>query len=438
MTVAKRPFRGARHTHTCGVSSLPLLRLRMYCITHVLARRSRRFSRAMSRMRCAVAMALVMLTHAAAVRASAYLDCQLRAVVYNRSRLLLPARGRLLDVWDALRLTTDCGMVPPPAGVASQPPAGDAPSPAEAALRAASAVFFADAVHGSDGNDGSAAAPFATVLRALRASRSVPPPTTVVLRDGTFYVPEALVLTAADSGLTITAIAGETPILSGGVPLPDLAWAPFDTTLRAFDGVNGVADCVTSPGASVGSCVYNGTRAAAADCAAACGAQPSCTSYTWFTPAAPRGFGSQCFLRHDGGWAPVAAPGVAVAGPHMNVWVADVGPVPGLTTADFNVLFGPDGRRAVRARFPNGNPETTFAPHGMLTAAGWLAPVPAPPPVEVTAASPSRNATESPFFTTFQTGVGGTLLGRFDPPASFWGTRDPPGQSAGVRGRQSV
>lgn len=89
-----------------------------------------------------------------------------------------------------------------------------------------------------------------------------------------------------------------------------------------------------------------------------------------------------------------------------------------------------NGRRAVRARFPNGNPET----HGLWTvnstgyisaAAAWLPPwPPADANININLTTPFRPApvTNFPFY---QLGVGGASA-VFDPPTSFWGSDNPP------------
>jgi hypothetical protein len=50
---------------------------------------------------------------------------------------------------------------------------------------------------------------------------------TVVVHAGTYYLQEALVFTAADSGTTYVAAPGETPVISGGVRLENLQWQPY-------------------------------------------------------------------------------------------------------------------------------------------------------------------------------------------------------------------
>jgi hypothetical protein len=89
-----------------------------------------------------------------------------------------------------------------------------------ASLRAAS--YFV-APSGSDSNPGTRTRPFATLQRAQQAARQEAghEPVTVFLRGGTYYLPDTLKFTAADSGteaapVVYQAYKGEQPVLSGG------------------------------------------------------------------------------------------------------------------------------------------------------------------------------------------------------------------------------
>jgi hypothetical protein len=61
------------------------------------------------------------------------------------------------------------------------------------------------------------------------------------------------------------------------------------------------------------------------------------------------------------------------AGVNASLWAA---PLPASLTLPFAALFDPTSRRAVRARFPNGNPEdlSGLMPNGFTKAASWLPP----------------------------------------------------------------
>jgi len=84
---------------------------------------------------------------------------------------------------------------------------------------AGNGAFFV-APDGDDESPGSKKRPFMTVSRALEAVRSLPPEKAgkIVLRGGTYY-DTRIDLTEKDSGLTIEAAPGETPVLYGGHPV---------------------------------------------------------------------------------------------------------------------------------------------------------------------------------------------------------------------------
>ena len=83
---------------------------------------------------------------------------------------------------------------------------------------------------GSDGNPGTLEKPFATIQHAQQAVRQKPG--SVLLRGGTYYLPEKLVFNAEDSGseaapVVYQAYGQEQPVISGGVRLEKLDWQPY-------------------------------------------------------------------------------------------------------------------------------------------------------------------------------------------------------------------
>ena len=91
---------------------------------------------------------------------------------------------------------------------------------------------------GADSNPGTLERPFASIQRAQQAARNKPGP--VLLRGGTYYLPETLVFTAQDSGTkeapaVYQAYQNERPVISGGVRLEGLDWKPCrDGILQAI------------------------------------------------------------------------------------------------------------------------------------------------------------------------------------------------------------
>ena len=75
-----------------------------------------------------------------------------------------------------------------------------------------------------------------------------------------------------------------------------------------------------------------------------------------------------------------------------------------------------NGKRAIRARYPNADPELGFG--STLTAEKWLhSMLPTKPDKEINPSKPYRNSSAS--FTKFDLGIGGPCK-NFDPPAGYW------------------
>ena len=78
-------------------------------------------------------------------------------------------------------------------------------------------VIYADSKLGRDDNNGSSAgAPVQSLERAVQLSRAFSGTRTVLLAEGTYFLSQPLVLTVADSHLTIAAKQGERVVVSGG------------------------------------------------------------------------------------------------------------------------------------------------------------------------------------------------------------------------------
>jgi hypothetical protein len=74
--------------------------------------------------------------------------------------------------------------------------------------------------------------PIHTLAEAQAEARKNPS-STVIVHGGTYYLPQTLVFTPADSGTSYVAASGESPVISGGMKL-DLHWQPYkDGILQA-------------------------------------------------------------------------------------------------------------------------------------------------------------------------------------------------------------
>lgn len=363
-------------------------------------------------------------------------DCRLRWLAWNYSRTLLPQRGQLPAVFDALRLGSQCNMTPPAREMARNPPAWtQVPRHAKERRQANPPVLtvYVDAARGNDGNNGSLTSPLRTIHAAVRMTRgparSVGSAAEVVLRGGTYYVGSTVALGTEDSFLTIRAYTGEEAVVSGGHVLGPLTWKPVKQGFAApRTGWSAIQNRGLSVGGSVPGITYAGVTNTSDACAALCkGLQggSACTGYTWWDPAVPASGAnaSRCYVLTDGSWDLVPAAG-AVSGQFFNVWAADVSQLGGGT---FTQMFIDSGSiRAIRARHPNGNPETSglysnptgYMAHGNYTPSGEVVP----DPVEIQLSTPSRNMSAFP---TFGVGEGGSVS-QFVPPMSIWGQVTPP------------
>lgn len=97
-----------------------------------------------------------------------------------------------------------------------------------APVRAGAPAELYVAPGGSDAAPGTKAQPLATLERARdlgrEAKKAGGAPARIILRGGTYFLKQTLAFTPEDSGLTVTALPGETPILSGGQAIAN--WAP--------------------------------------------------------------------------------------------------------------------------------------------------------------------------------------------------------------------
>jgi hypothetical protein len=143
-----------------------------------------------------------------------------------KQKALGPPGYDLSIVHSALQLGPKCGVAYDEATHASAPPQ---PAPPDAC---SGTCIYVDPSKGIDkAGSGSITSPLKTIAAGVAAARkAAAPPATVVLRGGTHWQKESLVLTQADSGLTLRSYSGESATVSGGVPLTGLNWKPHDQT----------------------------------------------------------------------------------------------------------------------------------------------------------------------------------------------------------------
>ena len=350
------------------------------------------------------------------------LDCDIKHLAWDYARKLQPWRGAFTSAYDALQLG-DCKTSP----IQAAEPTNNEPHhfSRRALLTGANPLtLYVDAAKGSDANPGTLARPVKTVLQAVRLSRlqrEAGQKGLIYLRAGTYFLSETINLGPEDSHLTISAYPNEIATVSGGKEYKFDWEKVLDEMGPILPGVNAVYGAVSVGGQSTGLAWFYGKVGNATECQLACTSNSTCFAFTWHDSTTDT-FANDCYFRIDGLWAPVRQSG-HYSGKKMVVYAADLGnqdPIP------FNTLFI-DGRRAIRARYPDGNPETMglhTTPTGYVSKAeSWLRPEKKPAAKEIHIQSPVRNGTHFP---EFAIGIGGPVAA-FDPPESYWGLKSPSG-----------
>jgi hypothetical protein len=310
---------------------------------------------------------------------------------------------------------------------------------------------------GKDSNDGSFKAPLASIALAVQKAKVTK--ADVVLRGGDYFLSEAIVIEAEDSGLTIRNHNGEDAVVTGAktFKLPKSAWKLYkqEKGWDRADGFNNVFGAAQS-GSDTDTVKYLGTFDTTDECIAALeadkGKKGPFQSFSHHSRDFGDGFAGQCFGRTDDFWS-VHAEAKVNSGTlkQQNVWRADVShlglnEMPGLRL---------NGRRAIRAKYPNGDPEMSGhyllgADAGMgggdyvkgwtpLTAkTEWVKPARKPDAEELVATAKDWPSVEWPMsedggsswtgegdWGEYHLGLGG-YCDDLSPPVGYWCSMEPP------------
>ena len=162
------------------------------------------------------------------------LECKMRTLAYQFGQNIQSFRGAQQKTYDALNLDHYCGS----SATSNTPrPPADSVYHVNAALVDDASVYtvYVDPIHGDDANAGTIALPFGSLdqgLRSTRAQHSNELVKQIVVRQGTLFLTQRIVLSPAtfDSNLRIRAYPAENETLSGGVLLnsTQLAWQRYD------------------------------------------------------------------------------------------------------------------------------------------------------------------------------------------------------------------
>ena len=327
----------------------------------------------------------------------------------------LQPNSQVKNTYDALQLAA-CNVPPVPKNSHKiLPPKVDLPIKSDTV----DISVYVDANNGDDSNPGTADKPVKTIHRALDVYRSQKKQMSdtgmITLAAGEYFLTDTIDLTLDDSNLIFQGDKTKGTVISGG-KLYSFSWNQYINKMSSpMNGINAIFAAVSNPGSSSPQAKYIGSMNSSDECEKACAQDNTCFAYTWHGPT-QGAFAHMCYFRADGLWVPVQDAD-HISGKKLNIMVADLSkqdPIP------FNTLFI-NGRRAVRARYPDGNPETMGLhtnPTGYVSKAdSWLPPENKGDATQITIESPERNGTRFP---QFHISIGGSAS-VFDPPESFWG-----------------
>ena len=141
-------------------------------------------------------------------------DCKMRQIALDYARKIQPFRTKMqfqqvADALNGAQEAQNCSVkVDIPDDGGWKPPSFPLPS-------STAAMFYVDANKGSDSNSGTESAPFKTIEKALAAARSAGHSSTIILRQGIFYLTETIKFGSHDNGLTIMNYKNEEVWISG-------------------------------------------------------------------------------------------------------------------------------------------------------------------------------------------------------------------------------
>jgi len=309
-------------------------------------------------------------------------DCPIKELAWDYAKQLLPQYGTFQAVYDALQLQ-NCNISLESGQVFDYEVKYDKPVVGVNEI-------FVDIVNGKDSAEGSKENPLRTIQRGVEVFRGkyAPNPSVIYLRDGTYFLTEPLQFGPKDSNLCLMGWEKENVVISGGKHYT-FNWKEFVREVRYVHGVSVVGNVEIKDERVVSSM---GRQESVEVCADVCYNSDKCTSFSYFLTGK---YSNHCFIRTDGQWNPRVAnndDNFCVSGKKVTIYSADLS---GQDVNDFTSLFI-NGRRAVRARYPDGNPEIMGLhtnPSGYYTTAEkWLPPKNTEPGREVHSTKPKWNS----------------------------------------------
>eukprot|EP01084_Bolivina_argentea_P066972 122073_1 len=299
-------------------------------------------------------------------------DCAAREYAYQYGQQIQPRHGKFVGLFDALQLQA-CNQTRP------EPEPQYIPNFHSNGAITAGCTFFVDPVNGDDSNSGSETSPFLTIIKGITATRNARTQNeqcTLNLMKGVFYQTETIILTNQDSNLVIQNYNGADVTISGGIPLQFTGdWTLYNftqTVWKNYSSANNVWGRADS-GASNDLVRYVGTFNTYDDCFAAV-LQATKTSegpfhsLTWHNKQQD-GYEGMCYGIRDISWQPNFE-GNGIYSARLigkNIWSRTVSNKNLLDDSIYGLRV--NNNRAIRARYPDQNPETSMQYDPL---SGWI------------------------------------------------------------------
>lgn len=366
------------------------------------------------------------------------------SIAYKYAQQLQPylTASQFQAIHDGLELTTLCNITFDSTGL-SQSTSPSSLLTIPTGKVEATSTLYVDPINGNDNNPGTQGQPLQHVATALRLSRALPPPATIILREGVHRLSETLELSTADNGLTIMGYPGENAVVSGGsVFTPN--WTPYNVTPASnnytlFPNVDAMYDDYPDPNV-----VDLGSVSSYDACQTLCANYQTrpCNAWIWYDSSVEAPWGNECYGRTDSSFItyPQNHTWSGRRATPTNIYVTDITLPSWVTNTDDFVLSlmysadnGATPMRATRARYPNANPELDLYPTGWTSAGEYQ---PGVINFNTTVIFSNLTGTNYPgpgqgatMFTDYYWGEGGPCQ-KFTPQGSYW--CQPYGRTAGA------
>eukprot|EP01084_Bolivina_argentea_P180090 311129_1 len=280
--------------------------------------------------------------------------------------------------------------------------------------------IYVDYTFGDDNNKGTASEPLKTLHFAIELARKLYGNNIykrIILRAGKHYITKTVNITPKDNNLLITNYNKESVELSAAVPL-NCNWTLYESGWKTLNNVDGIWGRPKGPeqNSSDNQVVYLGKFNSFDDCknkVLSVYKQFGFGSFTWEDDTSGV-YSNVCYgtigTQYSGNFQSGSFTGVFV-----NIYECKITDDTIQTINSLRV----NGKRAIRARYPNAIPETQgFSSE--LDAVSWFPSIlPANPDQNINPSTPVRNDTTQNWFQTYSLGIGGSCE-NFYPKAGYW------------------